>query len=178
MPIYTISQVFNRLRQHLMGHADMFECFSRYEFQAEGWLKAEWINVLHAMKTTGDIKSFASEVDAHGRGRIDLVVELDDGKHWIELKPCLVGRQKTQVWGAPDIVSQLRKECNKFRAVQACNNAWIVVLCAKNPGPEQWARMISKFHKDYSPLSLLDHNDPKSYPSSYYLGVLQVQGLN
>lgn len=179
MSTYKILQVFDTLRQHLREHVSMLECFGRYEFQAEGWLKAEWIAILDQMRTKGHIHDVNREVSVNGgRQKIDLRVDLDDGHHWIEIKHWAIGLQKGALWRPVDSISELEHECEKFTAVHAGNRAWVAALCTKHPGATDWSTAIHQFNRDNEPWRLLVLDDPKNYPNSYYLGVMQVQGLD
>ena len=97
----TIATLFDGLRGHLRARSDQLDCFGKYEFQAEAWLKGEWILVLDKMKAQGQIHGFDREVKAKSKKRIDLAVDLDDGRHWIELKHWFLGRQKGSGVAAP-----------------------------------------------------------------------------
>ena len=177
MATHTILQVFDALRQHLQEHAARIECFGKYEFQSEGWLKAEWITVLDQMRAHGHIHRVDREVSVKGRQKIDLAVDLDDGRHWIELKHWCTGQQKGHLWRPVDFISELENECEKFSAVRAGDRAWVAALCTKHPGVGAWLTAIDQFNRDYAPWQLRVLDDPQHYPDSYMLGVLQVRGL-
>jgi hypothetical protein len=182
MPSHSIGQVLDVLREHLRTHIDRLECFGRYEFQAEGWLKGEWITVLDRLRSRGQIQCLNREVEVKikgkGSGKIDLALDLEDGRHWIELKQWFIGKQKGQQWRPVDFISELENECKKFAAVRAGDRAWVAALCTTNPGSTAWSAAIRQFNRDYAPWRLRPIDDPKDYPSSYFLGLLQVRGLD
>ena len=178
MAPHTIEQVFDGLRIHLKEHADRLECFGKYEFQSEGWLKAEWVALLEQMRGRGQILRVDREVVAKGRKKIDLVVDLPDGRHWIELKHSFIGHQKGQRWRPVDFISELEEECEKFSSVHAGTRGWIAALCTYNPGQERWANAIAHFNRIYAPICLTSSDRPADYPASYFLGVLKVSGVN
>jgi len=177
MTAYTIDQVLDVLRQHLCGHRDRLECFGRHEFQAEGWLKAEWLAVLDDMRSQGHIAGVDREVKATGKRKVDLAVDLADGRHWVELKHWCIGKQKDNIWRPIDYISELENECEKFKALRAGDRAWVAALCTINPGVNAWVAAVRQFNRDYAPWRLRPIDTPRDYPTSYFLGVLQVRGL-
>jgi hypothetical protein len=177
MPPYSIEQVFDALRLHLKNHLERLECFGKYEFQAEGWLKTEWMTLLEQMRGRGQIIGLDREVVAEGRMKIDLAVDLPDGRHWIELKHWYIGHQKGQRWRPIDFIAELEQECKKFGVVGAGARGWIAALCTLNPGHKEWADAIANFNRVYAPLSLTSSDRPTDYPASYFLGVLKVAGI-
>jgi hypothetical protein len=88
-----------------------------------------------------------------------------------------MGQQKGHLWRPVDFISELENECEKFSAVRAGDRAWVAALCTKHPGGGAWSTAIDKFNHDYAPRQLLVLDDPKNYPDSYFLDVLQVRGL-
>ncbi len=178
MRSHSIGKVFDALRQHLRAHVDRLECFGRYQFQAEGWLKAEWMSVLDQLKDSGQVQRLDREVSVKGQKKIDLALDLDDGRHWIELKHWFMGEQKGQRWGPRDYISELENECAKFATARAGERAWVLALCTRNPGSAAWLSAIREFNRDYSPWHLRSLDDPKRYPGNYFLGVLHVRGLD
>jgi hypothetical protein len=173
----SIRDVFSTFRSHLENHADRLRCFRDYEFQAEGWLKAEWVALLDGMKRRGEIAGVDREVVASGQRKIDLAVTLKGGRHWIELKHWLIGVQKGQTWGPGAYIDDLDSEFMKFRAVKAGTRAWVAILCTSNPGDAAWASALRSFNISNSPWSLKALEKPSLYPSEYFLGVVQAKGF-
>ena len=103
----SIKDIFTAFQSHLKDHADQLRCFRKYEFQAEGWLKAEWVALLDAMRRRGEIAGLDREVSALGQRKIDLTITMKDGRHWIELKHWLIGSQKGQNWGPSAYIDAL-----------------------------------------------------------------------
>ena len=172
-----VDQVFDAIRSHLRNVEDRLECFSRYEFQAEGWLKGELVALFHGMKSRREILDFNREIATDGEGRIDLAVDLSSGRHWLELKHWLIGRQKDQTWNPKDYVWDLENEIRKFTAVRAGKRAWVAVLCTRNPGVETWSDALRDFNAENTPQALACEDDPSTYPGSYFLGIIHATGL-
>lgn len=178
MTFHTIEQVFDAFRRHLRTRTGCLDCFVKYEYQSEGWLKAEWLEVLDQLKTRGQTRHVDREVRAKGNYRIDLAVDLADGRHWIELKHWYVGSQKGQRWRPAAFISELESECEKFEAVVAGDRAWIAALCTPRPTENEWLRAIRLFNREYRPWRLQSLAEPRPRPRNYLLGVLRVRGLS
>ncbi len=176
MKLLSIEAVFGVLRDHLRSRSDQLACFAKYEFQAEAWLKAEWIRVLDGLKTQGRIRDLDREIRV-GTKMIDLAVDLENGRHWIELKHWFLGRQKGQLWRPRDFILELESEFHKFEAVEAFDRAWIAALCTNNPGPNAWKGALEEFHRKNAPWALEPVHDRTVYPSYWFLGLLRVKGL-
>ena len=174
----SITEVFDALRAHLRSETDQLICFGKYEFQAEAWLKAEWIRVLDQLKTQGRILDVDRELKVNTKKLIDLAVDLDDGRHWSELKHWYLGRQKGQVWRPRDFIFELESEFEKFSTVKASDRAWIAALCTTNPGAGPWSGALDEFNRKNAPWGVEPIDSPTDYPSSYFLGVLQARGLD
>lgn len=173
----SIDAVFDVLRDHLRSRPDQLACFVKYEFQAEAWLKAEWIRVLDNLKTQGRIRDLDREIKVNTKKLIDVAVDLDDGRHWIELKHWFLGRQKGQLWRPRDFIFEIEREFEKFETVKAGDRAWIAALCTNNPGADAWAGALDEFNRENAPWAVEPIDSPANYPSSYFLGVLHARGL-
>jgi len=173
----TIDQVFDAFRNHLKGKRKQIDCFDTYAFQAEGWLKGELVFALHKIKEEGTILDFYREFTALGRKKIDLAVDLSDGRHWIELKHWLIGKQKDQEWGPNAYVSDLENEITKLKAVKAGHNGWIAVLCTRKPNVEQFNTAINRSNREYAPCKLVVIDDPNNYSLEYYFAAIKIKGL-
>lgn len=171
------SKVFDAIRTHLRAHEGHLECFGRYQFQAEGWLKAELVMLLDIMKTRGEIVDFDREIKAPLGGRIDLAFDLPGERHWVELKHYLIGKQKGQTWGLQAYMPYLTDELEKLNAVRAGERGWIVMLCTQNPCIESWDKNIHQFNHANAPWALVSQDVPSNYPASYFLGLLHIEGL-
>jgi hypothetical protein len=172
-----IHTVFDEFRNHLKGKQKQMSCFYKYEFQNEGWLKGEFIFLLDKMKADGRILDFERESIAIGRKKIDLTVDLGDGRHFIELKHWLIGKQKNQVWGPNSYFSELENELYKFKAIKAGEKGWICALCTKNPDAEKFNSAMERFNGENSPCKLYAEDSPTDYPETYYFGVINVRGI-
>ena len=172
-----MKQILKRVKKRFRSLEDRFDCFIRYEFQVEGWLKGELITVLDKMQKKREIVGFDREVTCVGKKRIDLAVDREDGRIWIELKHWLIGEQSGTNWQPKDYVLELSHEFEKLEAAGAGENAWIAVLCTRNPGWRAWEEGIEKFNKENEPWTLEAFDNPNNYPKSWYFGVLKVRGL-
>jgi hypothetical protein len=173
----SIEEVFRIFRDHLDDKKKEIVCFSTYQFQVEGWLKGEFVFLLDKMKAVRQIINFDREVTAIGRKKVDLVVELENGRHWIELKHWLIGEQKGQKWRSNSYISELENEIEKLKAIKAGKRGWIAVLCTKNPGIKDFDYAVDRFNRDYAPCKLSVKDSPSNYPEAYYFGVINVLGI-
>jgi hypothetical protein len=177
-PVTAIRPVFEALREHLASEAAQLGCFGRYEFQSEGWLKAEWIGVLDRLRARGSVLGFDREIKRPGAKKmIDLAVDMPGNRHWIELKHWCVGSQRGQTWRPRDFIFDLEREFGKFCAVPPTDPCWIAVLCTPNPGPELWADALDSFNIENRPWSLTTSDQPRDYPAAYFLAVLRADGF-
>jgi hypothetical protein len=171
-------EIFEEMKKLILSHSDRMEIFRKYEFQSEGWIKTELLALLDDIYCKGHIGKPDKEVKANGFSKIDLVVNLHNEKHWIELKHYYVGKQKGQRWRVIDFIDDLEAECAKFKAVSAGDNAWILALCTVNPGNDDWQASIDRFNKNNKPVQLVSKTNPVDFPESYFIGVLNVGGLD
>jgi hypothetical protein len=76
----SIEDVFSAFHDHLQKCRDQLRCFGKYEYQCEGWLKAEFITLLEDLKQHGKIEGLDREHRVQllpGRSKmIDLVLIL------------------------------------------------------------------------------------------------------
>ena len=165
--------IIEALRIHLDAVEDRLDCFSRYEVQVEAWLKGEILTFLDRLKRDRRIAGFDREVSING-GKIDLAIDVGSVRHWVELKHWLIGRQKGAKWRATAYVDGLENEVAKLADVKAAKNGWILALCTKNPGPQDWTALVDKFNKDHAPARIVPRSIPEDYPETYFLGLLQV----
>lgn len=119
----SIEQGFDALRQHLGKRTACLKSFAHYEYQSEGWLKAESIALFDQLKRSHQILAVDREVTVKGQSKIDLTVQVGRARHWIELKHWYAGHQKGQQWRPVDFISELESECEKFEAVRAKGRA-------------------------------------------------------
>lgn len=166
-------------KKHFTGLRDRLECFYRREVQVEGWLKGEILFLLDRLQQAEKIIGFDREVRSRlGRKTIDIAIDLESGRHWVELKHWLIGRQKGVSWRVPAYITGLEEEFRKYEAVGAKDRGWVLVLCIASPGPEQWNESIKQFNKEYRPWKLVARTAPSDYPRLYFLGLLQCRGLD
>lgn len=165
MPSYSINKVFDKLQQQLRLEANQLEVFAKYECQCEGWLKAKCLATFDNLKNHKHIYNLEREVEIKGQ-KIDLLLDLKDEKHWIELKHwCL--KQKGQRFHPYDF--GLEDEYKKFTALPVNDQAWVIVLFTPNPrliNRSEWSTTIHEFNQDYVPLQFQTLDSPKNYPDN------------
>lgn len=176
--MFSISEIFEEMKKHVLSHSDQFECFIKYEFQSEGWLKTELLILLDSLYGKGNIGKPDREVKAKGLSKIDLLVNINNEKHYVELKHYYVGKQKGQRWRVIDFIDDLEAECGKFKAVGAGDKAWIFALCTINPGNDDWQKSIDRFNNSNNPVRLYSKTNPDDFPENYFIGILNVGGLD
>ena len=144
----------------------------------EGWLKGELLTILDKLFQEGEIDGFDREVRIERR-RVDLTVDLNGYKHWIELKHWLNGYQKGTFYGPsfyfgdPTSVG-ITKDVNKLMEIGSRGYRWILILLASNPGVEEWEKGIRKFNNKFEPIKLVNRSNPNNYPDEFFLGLLEV----
>lgn len=178
MKTLTLIEVFEEMKKHILSHSDRLECFREYEFQSEGWVKTELLMLLDDLYRKGHIGKPDREVKAKGFSKIDLLINTNNEKHWVELKHYYVGNQKGKRWRVIDFIDDLESECAKFKAVGAGGNAWIFALCTVNPGNDGWQSSINRFNNVNKPVHLVSKTNPTDFPKNYFIGVLKVGGLD
>lgn len=179
--------VVARFRMVLDAHNTLMKLFDYYAIQDEGWLKGELLNFFESEKASGKLSDYwpesppESKTPAGGK-RIDLELELLDDttvtKVWIELKHFQIGCQKEQCWNAYDYFAGkstwgIYGDVAKLREIVS-GDKYILVLATKNPGHEDWSRGVDKFHEKFSHLHVRSHTDPSNFPTTYFLGLLEV----
>jgi len=94
--------VVERLRRQLSGQERQLQHFSERQYQAEGWIKAGFLQLLDELKEQGLVESVEREkLCGRGREKVDVVFQVRGVRHWVELKHWLIGPQKGTVWKLP-----------------------------------------------------------------------------
>ena len=168
------------LRAHFDHLQSKMSVFSRYGFQSEGWFKAEMIAFLDAALARKRIEGFDREVSFGSRQKVDLRVDLDGERHWIELKHWMIGEQRGVTWRAPHYFGDgsgfgLTKDIDKLLSVPEPDHLWMLVLVTANPGLGEWCIGLVKFHEKFAPRRIESHTDPEAFPESYCLGLFEVE---
>lgn len=178
--------VVTRFRTVLDTHDIHMKLFDQHAVQVEGWLKGELLHFFHIEKADGRLRDYWSESwpkseTAPSRKRIDYALELATGaattKVWVELKHFQIGYQKSDCWRARDyFVTEsygVYNDVAKLWQVTAGERC-VLVLATKNPGRYDWSTGVATFNEKFSPLHIHTHTDPSDFPSTYFLGLLEV----
>jgi hypothetical protein len=168
------------LRAHFDPLESRLRVFSRYGFQAESWLKGEMVAFLDAALMRGRISHFDREVKIPSGKRVDLVVESDGRRHWVELKHWLIGEQRGQVWRSGFYFVDkssfgLMRDLEKLGTIPGPDSFWMVVLATANPGKSEWEEGLAKFHTKFAPVRVTSHSDPDQFPECYLLGLFELE---
>lgn len=166
------------LRGHFDPLEDRFVSFLRHAVNLEGWFKGELLVALDALSVTGTVASFDREVRMRN-SRIDLCVEANGQKHWVELKYWLNGSQRDFnyapgfYFGDPTEVG-ITKDVAKLRALDAKGQRWLLILVVSNPGTAAWTVGLAKHNSKFQS-KLAMRSNPAGFPASYFLGLLEVE---
>ncbi len=169
--------VVQRLRRHFARLDRRLKCFLKYEYQAEGWMKAEFLYLLDEMKKQGIVQRIEREKRCgRGRKKVDVVFEMRGIRHWVELKHWLIGPQKGQVWKLPAYFDGLEEDAKKLRSVLGAHDrGWILSLCTANPQTAAWRMAVKNFNVDNKSFRMIRRSAPNQYPSSHFLGLMECR---
>jgi len=172
-------ELLRELRSHFDGMEDRLLAFSKYGFQAEGWLKTELITWLDAAQEHGRLARVQREIPTESRKKVDLAIDLDDERNWIELKHWLVGKQAGQTFRAgfyfgDDAGFGLHRDAEKLVSTTSSGGLWILVLVTANPGEAEWMEGIQKYHAKFHGPQVVSRSNPRAFPSHYCLGLFEV----
>jgi hypothetical protein len=171
-------ELIPRLREHFGRLEDRLVCFSEMGVQVEGWFKGELLTLLSSLRTQGLVADFDREVETRG-GRIDLTVKIEAELHWVEVKHWLIGKQKGSTYdpgfyfGDPSSVGII-KDVDKLLRITSPGRLWLLILLTANPGKEPWSAGVDKFNTKFSPRRMSSLTSPEDFPSSFFLGALEV----
>jgi len=110
---------------------------------------------------------------------MDLYLTIAGQPHWVELKHWLIGHQRGVRWspssyfGDPTSVG-ISPDVEKLKALDASGERGLLILMTANPDPQAWRDGLDKFHAKFAPRMLRSHSDPTDFPTSYFLGLLEV----
>lgn len=173
-----------RFRTIMEAHQRHLERFCAYGVQLEGWLKGEFLCFLDDEKAAGRITNFDREVQPSGTKRkIDFYLELPANIFspylWIEAKHWLIGYQKGYklnplfYFSDPTSVG-IKPDVEKLAKIkQGCK--YLLILATANPKEKEWFKGVDNFNQRFSPLLLKPLTNPAEFPSSYFLGLLEIQ---
>ena len=180
--------VVTRLRTVLDAHETHMKLFDQHAVQVEGWLKGELLHFFDIEKADGRLRDYWPESPpesrtASSRERIDYELELATAdattKVWLELKHFQIGCQKGVCYKAHGYLARksygIYKDVVKLRQITA-GDRYVLVLATKNPGRYDWSTGVATFNADFGHLSLHihTHTDPSDFPSTYFVGLLEV----
>lgn len=91
----------------------------------------------------------------------------------VELKHLLFKQIKDrQSWTTiNNLKKEVKRDVQKLEKIKGNYRKYIIILCTKNPGKNDWEQGIDMFKKDYKINCL---NNPKDFPEQYYLALLEV----
>ena len=170
-------------KKTLDNHEELLGSFCRHGVQLEGWLKGELLYFLDNERKQKIIVDFDREV-ALGKeiGKVDLRLTLSAPSGfidaWTELKYWLIGHQRGSSYNAsfyfgdPTSVG-ISVDARKLLRIPN-GLKYILVLTVANPGSDDLSTGVEKFNSKFSPLHLTSITDPKDFPESYFLGLLNV----
>jgi hypothetical protein len=179
--------VVARFRVVLDANNLHMKLFDQYAVQMEKWLQGELLSFFDADKTNGKLNDYWPESSPQLRTRpstrrVDYELELLDAmnvtKIWVELKHFQIGYQKEQCWNAYDYFAGKSSwgvygDVVKLQEIVS-GDKYMLILATRNPGYDDWAGGVDKFHEKFSHLHILSHTDPSSFPTTYFLGLLEV----
>jgi len=175
-----------RFRKIMEAHQRHLERFCAYGVQLEGWLKGELLCFLDEEKARGRIVNFDREVQfGSTRQKVDFCLELPTGTFstyvWIEAKHWLIGYQKGYklnplfYFGDPTSVG-IKPDVEKLTKIKE-GSKYLLVLATANPREKEWFEGVEKFNQRFAPLSLMPLTNPAKFPSSHFIGLLEVRAL-
>ena len=178
--------VVARFRMVLDAHNIHMKLFDQYAVQVEKWLQGELLPFFDADKTDGKLSDYWPESSPRFQTypswrRVDYELELLDGtittKVWTELKHFQIGYQKEVYYKASSYFANrsygIYGDVAKLRDV-VVGDRYILVLATRNPGRDDWSRGVDKFNEKFSPFHIQSHTDPSDFPTTYFLGLLEV----
>ena len=175
-----------RFRMVLDAHNIHMKLFDLHAIQVEKWLQGELLPFFDADKSNGKLNNYWPESSPQFRTypswrRVDYELELLDGtivtKVWIELKHFQIGYQKEVYYKASSYFASksIHGDVAKLRDV-VVGDKYILVLATRNPGRDDWLRGVDKFN-ERCPFHIQSHTDPSDFPTTYFLGLLEVPPL-
>ena len=121
---------------------------------------------------------FDREVRKQGKN-MDLYQTISGQPHWVELKRWLIGDQRGDRWWPSSYFGDrtsvgISPEVEKLKALGVSGGRWLLILMTANPGPQAWREGLDKFHARFAPRVLRSCSEPADFPTSYFLGLLEV----
>ncbi len=116
-----------------------------------------------------------------GRKRVDLVVDEETARHYVELKHW-IGEQKgvryEASWYFRDRTNGIVKDVEKLiNVVRAPAQRWLLILVTATPIPEDWRGGVAAFNSKFTPNEVVSLTDPSDFAEDYFLGLLKVRQL-
>lgn len=180
---YSLKDLVVRFKEVLDSKDETLDCFCKYGVQVEGWLKGELLCFLHNEKDVGRVAHFDREVSMGiGRKGADFMVKMSTSsgalEAWIELKHWLIGYQRGTQYNAQFYFGDrssvgIKPDAEKLSEISN-GSKFFLVLTTANCGISDWSAGVDKFNRKFSPLYLESLTTPADFPSSYYLGLLEV----
>ena len=175
-----MTELVRRFQDILDTRRDILECFCNYGVQLEGWLKGELLYFLDTEKASGRLHDFDREVSfGQGKRRIDIKITDESAlATWVELKHCLIGRQRRAKYGAGFYFGDpssngIKRDVEKLKL--AHGHKYVLTLTTANPGAEGWFRGVEQFNRKFTPLRISSMTSPAEFPAQYFLGLLATE---
>ena len=167
------------LKEYFDPLQDRFERFAKFGVQLEGWFKGELLNALDELKEEGRIQRIDREVKV-GSGRVDLTLDIDGTRNWIELKHWLIGKQKDTQYRVnfyfADRHVGIATDVDKLvNAGKPRDVRWMLLLLTANTNDQEWEKGIALFNQKFSPNRISSATQPNQFPKTYFLGLLKVE---
>ena len=169
-----------KLKDNFDKYERIYSTFTKYEFQTEGWFKAELITILDEMKNKNIIVDFDREIRLNNN-LIDILINTKNGNaNYVELKHCLIGNQKGEKWTFKKHITDnpIMKDIEKLNKYEIIKNPWLFLLLTENPGKEDWDAGISNYNSKIPERKIEAFSNPDDFPQSYFLGLLKIHKSN
>jgi len=166
------------LQRHFDKLQDRLVCFCEMGVQVESWFKGELLTLLSSLQEQNLVEHLDREVKTPG-GKVDLTINTKSKQHWVELKHWLIGEQKGSTYDCGFYFGDcspigLVPDVDKLMSVTSPACLWLLILFTANPGKEGWLAGVDKFNRKFAPRRLISQSKPEFFPSSYFVGLLEV----
>ncbi len=172
-----MEELIPHLVNHFDGLQDRLACFCEQGVQVEGWFKGELLALLSELRRNASVERFDREVKIEA-GRVDITAHLGGKCHWVELKHWHIGKQGGTSYGPAfyfcDRELGILRDVDKLRNIDSHGHGWLLLLLTANPGEDAWLRGLARFHEKFAPRVLTSRTSPSQFPSTYFLGLLEV----
>ncbi|MHA1368549.1 MAG: hypothetical protein ACTSWN_06015 [Promethearchaeota archaeon] len=176
-------KLFTCFKIILQNKENILRCFEKYQYQSEGWFKAELISYLDLLVNGRIIESFEREVklkDEANARKVDIKINFSpDEKVWIELKHWYNGEQgerrdkwypekyfKDKTIGPFNDVEKLNEINGKYR--------FLVIFNTPNISEMEWNAGIKAFNEKFCQHLIKSISYPEDFPKSFFIGIIKI----